>query len=169
MSNAPSNLYAMRFCRETADRIIAAPDCAQVRNRIVSLFVEDRRTPLEITVQLNGSLGVPQNISVETVACAVRRVLNQLVAPEILKEVRSGFHAESMRNAQEEVGKARNEWMRKNGMHVWEPEENTQLQHLADGSKTYQEIADAMNLYFESEEFTMERCKRRLRYLREGK
>lgn len=169
MANAPSNLYAMRFCRETAERLATAPDFSDVRRRIVSLFVEEKKTPMQITVQLNGSLGVPKNVSVETVASAVRRALNQLVDPDTLRAIRSEFHAETMRNAQEDVGRARDEWMRNNGMHVWEPEENTQLLHFADGTRTHQEVADAMNLYFESEEFTMERCKRRLRYLREGK
>jgi len=169
MVNAPSNLYAMRFCRETADRISTSPDCAEVRNKIVALFVEERKTPLEITVQLNGSLGVPHNVAMETVASAVRRVLNQLVEPEILREVRSGFHAEVIRNVQETVGKARDEWMRENGMHVWSAEENKMLVHFDNGERFIRDIAEAMCLYFDSEEYTYERCKRRLRYLREGK
>lgn len=169
MANAPSNLKAMRFCRETAERLATAPDCEDIRRKIVLLFVEERKTPLEISISLNGSLGVPHDIGIDTVASAVRRAVNMLIDKETLREIRSGFHADSIRRTQENVNRGRDEWMREHGMHVWESEENRQLLQLADGTRTHQEIADAMNLYFDSEEFTMERCKRRLRYLREGK
>lgn len=168
MATDRANISAMHLCNEAAERLATHPQWEAVRERIVDLFVREKQTPLCIAAALDGQLGLPSDVTVETAASAVRRAVNLLVDPGTLRSIRSDFHAESLKRSQAAVGAKRDEWMREHGMHVWTHEETEMLLRFhADGARSIREAAQMMCDHFEDLQYTYERCKRRLRHLQE--
>jgi len=147
---------------------------AEARAQIVTLVVEGRKSPREIATLMGKQLHLNQEVSTQTQAGIVRRIVKTLVPDHVRIPIRNDNSATHLQSVSTLATSKRDEWMRTNGMHVWTPEENDYFQELialpemrrTAGRLNHDKISAAMQERFRDPCFTTENCRNHYLYIR---
>ncbi|GEM_PF-2111537 len=115
--------FAMLSSNRDADNILHKPEFLELRTDIIDLFVNGRMSSSEIANAVEESMQLKPNVSKQTAAGIVRRILKVLIDPELRSKIIGEQHSRSILKHRASVDSAREGWMEDKGYFVWSPEE----------------------------------------------